>query len=199
MRAPESESGFTLVELLVALVIFGILSAAGVALLSFSVQSQGMAAERLDRVAEIRRASLLLSSDFGQAAPRLTRDEAGAVRPAFSGNGGDGNVAVTFVRRGWENVEEAQRPSLQKVEYGLVNGSLERRAYSFLDGAARHASMTLLEGVSGLRLRYRDAKGEWRERWDPQQPSELPQAVEMVLEVEGSGTVRQLFLTGTQA
>ena len=45
------EAGFTLVELLVALVIFAMLSAAGVLLLSSSVRAQGAATEALGEVA----------------------------------------------------------------------------------------------------------------------------------------------------
>lgn len=191
-------NGFTLVELLVALFIFGMLSAAGVTLLSFSVRSQGMAEERLGRTAELRRAGALLASDFGQAAPRLVRDRAGARRAAFRG-GVDEDAAVALVRRGWENVDGAPRPSLQKVEYRLANGRLERRAYPFLDGAEPMAFVIVAEGVEAMTIRYRDAKGEWRNRWDPADPAALPGAVEVTLATSHSGTVRQLFLAGAGA
>ena len=194
----RGEFGFTLVELLVALLIFGMLSAAGVALLSFSVQAQDMAGERLGALAEIRRAGALLTSDLAQAAPRISRDEAGATRPAFEGSSGQGDtILLSLVRRGWENLDGSNRPSLQKVEYSFSGGELRRRAYRFVDGAAAMEAAALVEGVRQLRLRYRDDKGEWRERWDPTQLTELPAAVELVIEVEGSGSIRQLFLVGT--
>lgn len=193
-------NGFTLVELLVALTIFGMLSAAGVALLSFSVRAQDAADERLGELAEIRRAGAMLTADLAQAAPRLTRDDAGSVRAAFGGGTGQSEpVSLTLVRRGWDNLEGAPRPSLQKVEYRLVEGRLERRGYRYLDGARPMAAMTLVDGVQRLRLRYRDDEGEWRDRWDPTWLTELPRAVELVMEIENSGTVRQLFLTGTGA
>lgn len=47
-----------------------------------------------------------------------------------------------------------------------------------------------------IRFRYRDGEGNWRERWDPTKPTELPRAVELVMDSEGSGTTRQLFQTG---
>jgi general secretion pathway protein J len=193
-------AGFTLVELLIALLIFGMLSAAGVALLSFSVKTQDAADARLGELAQIRRASALLTADLAQAAPRLTRDAAGRIHPAFSGGTGEGEApALTFVRRGWDNVDNARRPSLQKVEYRLVDGSLERRGYRHLDGAPPMAAVNLVEGVRSLRLRYRDGKGEWRDRWTPARSTDLPRAVELVLDVERGGTIRQLFLTGAGA
>lgn len=195
----RSEGGFTLVELLVSLFIFGTLSAAAVALLSFSVRSQAAADVRLDELSAFRRAGALLTSDLAQAAPRLTRDPAGAPRPAFIGTSGETEgVVMAFVRRGWENFDDAPRASLQRVEYALVAGRLERRAYPRLDGAAALPATTIWEGVRRVRLRFRNKEGEWRDRWDPAEPREMPRAVELVVDAEGSGTTRQLFLTGTR-
>ena len=192
------QKGFTLVELLVSLFIFGMLSAAGVALLSFSVRAQEAADARLGDLADFRRAGALLTGDLAQAAPRLARDGAGRARPAFHGTGGEqGGVALAFVRRGWENLDETPRASLQRVEYSFADGRLERRVYPRLDGAAPLPATVVVEGVRRIRLRYRDVEGAWRERWDPTNPAQLPRAVELVMDAEGSGTTRQLFQTGT--
>ena len=173
------------------------LSAAGVALLSFSVRAQEVAGERLGDLAELRRASALLAGDLGQAAPRLHRDERGAVLPAFRGSdGGRDGLLLSFVRRGWENVADAPRSSLQKLDYRLEKGRLERVAYPRVDGSAAGAPAVMIEGVRRLRVRYRDREGEWRDRWDPANAAELPLAVELVLDAEGSGTTRQLFIAG---
>ena len=194
----RGDDGFTLVELLVALTIFALLSAAGVTLLSFSVRAQAAADERLTRLAEIRRAGALLTSDLAQAAPRLSRDETGAVKPALLGGSGQGDaVILSLVRRGWENLDGSSRPSLQKVQYRWVAGRIERTAYAHVDGGPPMAPIAVVTGVRTVRLRYRDARGEWRERWDPTQATLMPSAVEMVIDTEGSGSIRQLFLVGT--
>lgn len=191
-----NEAGFTLIELLVSLAIFGMLSAAGVLLLSFSVRAQAAAETRLDDLAEVRRAGALLTADLAQAAPRLARDEAGIVQPAFTGTTGQG-LLLALVRRGWENLDGANRSSLQKVQYRLAGDRLERIAYPHVDGAAALPPATLMDGVRRVTLRYRDRRGEWRDRWDPVQPLLLPTAVEMVIDTETSGQVRQLFLVGS--
>ena len=173
------------------------LSAAGVSLLRFSVGAQEVADVRLDRLAQLRRAGALLAGDLAQATPRLSRDESGAQRPAFVGGSGEGNgAALAFVRLGVENVEESPRPSLRKIEYRLVDSGLQRRSWAFVDGAAPVSETVLLDGVRRMRLRYRDEKGEWRDRWDPTAAAKLPRAIELVTDVEGEGSIRQLFLTG---
>ena len=189
------QNGFTLVELLVSLMIFGMLSAAGVALLSFSVKAQETAATRLDGLSGLRRTRALLAADLAQAAPRLYRDETGSPRPAFLG----APAALALVRRGWENLDESRRPSLQRVEYRLAEGGLQRIAYPLVDGAAPLPPVTLLPSVERLTLRYRDSRGAWRPRWDPERPTDLPMAVELTVEAAGAPSTRLLFLTGPSA
>lgn len=195
-RRPLPQAGFTLVELMVALFIFGVLSTAGVALLSFSVDSQTASQEALADMGAIRRMNAALTNDLGQIAPRPARDIAGARQNAFYGGGGaDGDVLISFVRRGWSNYDGEARSSLQKVDYRLVDGTLERRAYPYVDGAEALPPARLVSGIESIAFRYR-SEGEWRDRWDPTLATELPDAVEMIVDIDGLGPVRQLFQTG---
>lgn len=195
MRA--GEAGFTLVELVVSLFIFGLLAAAGVALLGFSVRAQGAAGERLDEIAAIRRVSAIVTADLAQATPRISRSPSGAAQVAFFGSaGGDRQLAMAFIRRDWENPYGAPRASLQKVQYRLAGDQLQRSAAPMIDGAEQGPPATIIRGVKSLTLRYRIG-GEWRARWDATRPDAMPRAVEMVLDIDGLGPVRQVFQTGT--
>lgn len=193
MTPRASEGGFTLVELMVSLLIFAMLSAAGVALLSFSVRATGAANERLTEVAALRRVNALMSADLAQAVPRPFRDSAGLERAAFAG--GSSTTAFTLVRGGWSNPDLLPRSSLQRVEYRLVGDRLERLAWPHVDGAEPLPPAALLSGVSTLSLRFRN-DGEWRDSWDPERVDALPDAIEVVADVAGLGSVRQLFVVG---
>lgn len=190
-----TRNGFTLVEMLVALLIFGGLAAGSVALLSVSVRTQEVAAAKLGVAGEIRGASALIAGDLANAAPRLRRGEAGEPRPAFASTTG-GGVVVSFVRRGWENADGERRSSLQRVDYQLAGGELVRLAYPHVDGTQPTRRATLLSGVRSAAVRVRAANGEWREHWDPRNPAELPRALELVLETERHGALRQVLLVG---
>jgi general secretion pathway protein J len=193
----SAEHGFTLVELLVALFIFSLIAAAGVALLSFSVRVQTVTTERLDRMGALQRANALLTADLLQTVPRPVRDREGATVAAFVGNGGgNGAVALGFVRSGWSNPDGAPRPGLQRVEYRHVGDRIERVRWQMLDGADAHPPSTVIEGVRSFAVRYH-AKGVWRDRWDSRSLLAMPDAVEIVADIDGAGKLRQLFLTGT--
>jgi general secretion pathway protein J len=190
----RSSPGFTLVELLVALLIFGMLAAAGVMLLRFSVDAQSAATTKLDAIGAARRIDSLLAADMAQAVPRATRDAAGRTTPAFAGTP-DG---FTLVRGGWDNLDDAPRASLMRVEYRLSGGQLVRRQWPMLDGAAPEPAATLVDRVAGLRLRYRALDG-WRDRWDPIRLDALPRAVELVVRRVGAPEYRYVLLVGAGA
>lgn len=186
------QRGFTLVELMVALLIFSMISAAGVMLLSASVKTQAAVSEKLDALAAQQRLNAVLTNDLAQALPRTNRNGAGDRAPAFQA--GPQGFPLIFVRSGWSNPTGASRSNLQKVEYRLQEGRLERLAYAMTDGAEVLEPSIFLENASDARLRFR-VKGEWRESWDPERADALPDALELTM---GGANVqtRQLFLVG---
>jgi general secretion pathway protein J len=179
-------TGFTLVEMLIALTIFGMLTAAGIALLTLTVRTQETSERLLGEVGDLRRLGALLTADLGQAAARPSRDRDGRPRPAFTGSG----LTLALVRRGGDE------GALQRVEYRLDGNRLERLAYDRVDGESRAVAIRLLDDVRQLRLRYRGGEGGWRETWEPTDPGALPRAVELVSRDDAHGSVRQLFLVG---
>lgn len=194
MMARE-ESGFTLIELLVALMIFAMLAAAGVLLLGNGVSAQAQVRARLDDMASVQRAAGALAADLGQAVPRISRTEAGTLAPAFwSHREGEAMPVLQFVRGGWDNLGDLPRPSLQKVEYWVRQGRLERRTYAQVDGAAGDDPAALLDNVDDVQLRFRDGEGQWRDEWTPTQPDLMPRAVEMTVTRRGEPPVTLRFL-----
>lgn len=195
-RREPSQAGFTLVEVMIALLIFSMLAVAGVAILSFSVRAGAATGARLDDTAALNRTLSVLSADLAQAVDRPTRDEAGTARPAFVGEAGASAAPMLqLVRGGWSNIDAAPRPGLQKVGYRVEREALERVAYPQLDGAAPLAPAVLMTGIRDARLRYRIA-GAWSDRWDGTAGAALPQALELTL-VRTDGTAwRRLFLVG---
>lgn len=193
----SAERGFTLIELLVALVIFALLAAAGVMLLGNSVSAQAAIKLRLDQMTATERANGVIAADLAQAMSRISRTEAGTLAPAFFAQPrGEGAPIMQFVRGGWSNLSDAPRPTVQKIEYWLRAGKLERRSYPLVDGAAGSDPATMVENVEGATLRFRDAKGQWLDIWTPTQPDLLPRAVEMTLVRAGEAPLTLRYLVG---
>lgn len=193
----RAEQGFTLIEVMISLLIFGLLAAAGVALLSFSVRAQGLTGAKLDAVSARNHLSSILAADLAQALVRSTRGEGGEILPPFTGESGtNGPALLRLVRSGWSNLDGAPRPSEQKVEYRIEEGALVRIAYPMLDGASPLPPTPLLPRIRTVTLRYR-LKGAWSDRWvgTPQNP--LPDALELRIVRDTGVETRELFFVGT--
>ncbi len=185
------ESGFTLVEMMVALFAFGIIASGAVLLLRFSVDSEIASRDRLEKIADMRRFTAVLNADLAQAVPRTSRDRRGFVRPAFdTRDDASSTLMLRLTRSGWTNFDNAPRSSLQRVEYHLENGGIERRGYAMLDGGDAQEGSVLVTGVTDASLRFRDVRGVWSSAWTPESPGELPVAMEMRLQRSENGAAQ---------
>ncbi|MFM2100467.1 MAG: hypothetical protein RLZZ366_2006 [Pseudomonadota bacterium] len=188
----SAEHGFTLIELMIALFIFGMIAAAGVSLLAFSVKAQETTKARLADIGASERLSALLSADLAQVVPRISRDERGAPVPAFRS---DSNVLISYIRSGWGG-SGITHNGLQRVQWRLVDGQLVRAAADRTDGIATGTPNVMAAGVAQVRLRFRDKDG-WRDRWDTTQASALPRALELTVTPKHGPPLTRMFIVGT--
>ena len=195
--------GFTLVELLVALFIFAVMSALGYTAINQAMQNRERVRSQQQRLAELQVAMRYLVQDFSQIAPRPVRDLVGAAdEPSLRGDPRS-QPLVAFTRGGVANPAGQQRPMLQRIEYALDEANLQRVTWPTLDRtqAVTPQRRRLLGGVRAIRLRYMDAARQWVEQWPPtntpRTPNERlrmrPIAVEVTLELEDFGTVTRLI------
>lgn len=193
----KEQQGFTLVEMMVALFIFALITAAGVTLLSVGVRAQAAATRELESTGGLRRMSVLLANDLAQAVPRTARGGDGAVIRAFTGNDGTSDPLVMgYVRAGWSNPDGVMRAGVQRVDIVLNAGKLERRGYRDIDGDSPVATVVLADDVATVSTRYRDDKGEWRPRWDNALLNTMPVAVELTVTRGKQPPVTMAFVTG---
>jgi general secretion pathway protein J len=184
MTGRTAERGFTLVEMLVSLTIFALLSAAGAGILRASVTTQSAVDERLAEASAVGRLHALLSADLGQAVLRPTRGPGGE-RPAFSGSGSE----LELVRAGWINPDGDARSTLQRVDWQMAQDGLARVGHEALDGEDAGEPAVIGKGIRSAAFRYRSRAGEWSAAWQatPEQP--LPAAVELTLARAGEAAL----------
>ncbi|SCZ64885.1 type II secretion system minor pseudopilin GspJ [Thiohalomonas denitrificans] len=190
------QRGFTLLELLVALGIFGLVAAMAFSGLRTVLDAREQTARHAERLAELERTMLFLGRDVIQTVDRPIRDELGDTRPALSG--GEGHPALELTRSGWANPTGAQRSTLQRVGWEFREERLYRSAWRVLDRAhdSEPYSVPMLRGVRELTIRFLDADREWSDSWPPPEENTptLPLAISVSLELEDWGAVERLWM-----
>ena len=123
-----SQRGFTLIEVLVSLFIFSIISIGATTALTQSLKTKEQLASVMDELNEINIARTIIKNDMSAITLRSSRDELGDKRPysLFS----DSTVLLSFTRRGLENPGGLEkRGDLERVNYVFEEGSLIRISY----------------------------------------------------------------------
>ena len=123
-----SQRGFTLIEVLVSLFIFSIISIGATTALTQSLKTKEQLASVMDELNEINIARTIIKNDISAITLRASRDELGDKRPysLFS----DSTVLLSFTRRGLENPGGLEkRGDLERVNYVFEEGSLIRISY----------------------------------------------------------------------
>jgi len=196
----KSRQGFTLIELVVALAIFAVVSALVYGGLRSVLDTRNRAEEQATRLAALQTAFVLMARDIEQAAARRIRDDAGGPLPAMRGATSSGNSALEFTRAGWNNPAGRARSTLQRVAYSVRDGKLLRLTWAMLDRAPgdRPQETVLLDKVKGFEMRFLDPQMKWQLQWPPATTDNssqvmLPRAIEVSIDVEGWGRIPRMF------
>ena len=200
-------SGFTLLELLVALAIFALLSVMAYAGLSTVLTANQVLETNMERLNEVQRSITFLSRDIRQTVNRGIRDTFGDIKlPLIGASEFDtlGTSAIELTHTGYANPLGTKRSFLQRVAYRVEENTLYRNSWRILDQAqdSQADALAICHDVEALQLRYLDQTNTWHEQWPPSDPdyqgSDLPMAVEVTLTLTDWGqVVRLLPLAGT--
>lgn len=190
--------GFTLVELLVAMLIFALIGLASYTVLSQMTDSDARSKERQQALNEVQFAMLMLERDVRQMVKRPVRavpQEQRDIVVVSDGRALDSDMdGLAFVRAGWSNPNaQLPRSTLQPVLYRVRDNILQRIYNTYVDDvSARPFVQDLLHGVEDFRISYLH-DGETVTTWN--QPGQLPQIVVVKLTLEEYGVIERLLLT----
>ncbi len=201
------QSGFTLLELLVALAIFALLSVMAYAGLSTVLNANEVLDSNMQRLTEVQRSVTLLSRDIRQTINRGVRDTYGDMKQPLIGAASYdslGTPAIELTRTGYANPLGTKRSFLQRVAYRVEEETLYRDSWRVLDQAqdSEADALAICYQVESLVFRFLDQEDKWHEQWPPIdqdfQGPPLPRAVEVSLELTDWGkVVRLLPLAGS--
>ena len=194
------QQGFTLIEIMVAVAIFAVMSVMAWGALSRSLTDAEMLTARMDRLQAIQRSVRFLVTDLSQAAPRSVRNELGDTQVPAILSSLTGDFALQLTHGGWNNPAGLPRGSQQRSAYRLEEDELVRYHWNVLDRTYSNepVATVLLDDVESLLFRFYDDSGAISEVWPPQSAvgstsaRMRPRAVEIVLSLADVGEITRL-------
>jgi general secretion pathway protein J len=191
-RANAQQSGFTLLELLIAIAIVALLALMGYRALAALSASESRLSVEATRWRTLDLFFARLEGDLREAIPRAARN--GATRePAWLATAdATGNGALAFSRAGSEFAIDPGSVG-QRLGYRLRDGSVEVLYWGGYDRPrdSEPSAYALLSGVARFRLSYLTAGGSWVERWPVAGEADLPRATRVAVTLDSGEEIER--------
>ena len=185
--------GFTLVEALLALAIFGVIAVLAYRATAALATGEAQLSAEAQRWRTLETLFTRVEADFRQAIPRSVRAglQAG---PAWMGTRSAGQSALVFTRAGSEFTAEPG-PAGQRVGYRLREGTLELAYWPALDHneAMLPTVYPLVRDITSFDLEYLARNGAWLDRWPFLGEDDLPRAVRLTLTLADGIRIERMF------
>jgi len=166
-KTPKSlnSDGFTLIELIIAVAIFSLISTASYHLLQTVIDVERKTNKIWSNINNLQKARLIMERDLMQIVSRPIKNEHNQTEPAVVA--GDKENLVEFTRTGWRIFDNIERSELQRVSYQLKDNNLIRHYWPVLDRSSptETHSQIILTKVQDFQIVFMDYKNRWYRHW----------------------------------
>jgi general secretion pathway protein J len=175
-------SGFTLLEVLIAIAIVALLALMGYRALSALSESESRLSAEATRWRTLDLFFARLEADLREAVPRPARSGAAREAAWLAAVDAAGNGALAFSRAGPDFAIDPGSIG-QRLGYRLRNGSIEVLYWPGYDRPrdGEPAAYALLSGVTQFRLSYLTGTGIWVDSWPIGGEADLPRATRVMV------------------
>jgi general secretion pathway protein J len=203
MLDTRRQAGLTLIELLVAVAIFAILSGIAYRALTVVLESRGRIEQENRKWRELAIFLARLEQDIATAVPRPIRSAGDTIAPAFVGNAGGlrVNEGTVMLTRTALSVEPEHVEPPRRLGYRLRGNVVELMTWNALDQGPREEPriVVALRDVKEMQVSYVERSGQRLAAWPPPGAPDmiatLPSGVEVSLTLLSGERITRLFPT----
>jgi general secretion pathway protein J len=192
-----ANTGFTLIEIMLALFIFAIVALIATSALHNILSSRQQLALHSARLNQLQIAVSLLQQDLSQFINRPIYDNIGTTEPALIGQ----FQRIDFTRGGFINpLHSEERSNLQRVAYYVKDNNLIRVSWLHIDQTAQDSpkDKIILTQVSNIEFGYLDNSNGFRQNWfmsaNNSKQDKPPRAIEVTITLQKEGKIVLLIL-----
>lgn len=192
-------SGYTLIEVMVALSVFAIIAAMSANVLFHAFDIRKRVAKRANQMDELQMVTSIIRHDTEQLFLRSIRSENMRLLPMFTGK----YQYLEFTRGGMINPDAAvKESSLKRIAYLCRGDALIRRSWRALDAVHRnaHDDRVLLKNLQKCSFSYISIYHQTFNDWrafsieDGKKTEVIPTAIQLTIAPEGLGEMQLTFI-----
>ncbi|MCL5273114.1 MAG: GspJ family T2SS minor pseudopilin variant LspJ [Gammaproteobacteria bacterium] len=192
-------SGFTLIEILIALTVFAILATITSSTLYYAFSARTRVNEQAERLNTLQLAISIIQQDISQTVDRPIRGNEMRLFPGFVGQ----TQYLEFTRDGIINPNSIEkRSNLKRIALVCLDGTLVRRTWASLDPLNRNINedKELISNLSDCNFSYLNQNLQVLTEWRPEAVSQnqrkepLPKAIQLNLKLNDWGKLNMLFI-----
>lgn len=192
-------NGFTLIEVLIALMVFAIIAAITSSAMYYAFNTRSKINHYADRLAQLQLAVNLLDQDTDQIINRPVRGNEMRAFPAFIGT----SDYIEFTRAGVVNPHQlARRSTLKRIAILCQNNQLIRRSWLQLDSPdrQRYEDRSILDNLKTCAFSFIDKNKHSYNEWlaealtSDQSRQPFPPVIQLDIELMDWGKINLIFL-----
>src|SRR5690554_341499 len=200
----RTSSGFTLMEVLIAVTITAVIGLGVWQVINGVVTARDRVNDVSGEFENLQKTMLLLERDLNQLVNRPVRDVYGDFQAALSSR--EDSFELVLTRQGWRNPLGLRRSGLQRVGWEYTGTELRRRYWPTVDRGQEDNSqdLLLLDNVVSLEIRFLNSQLNWQDDWPSDQDLAslspgarpvlpMPRGIEITLEHELFGELVRTF------
>lgn len=197
LKLTKAHTGFTLLEMLIAIAIFAMIGVAANAVLSTVLTNDEVTKNFSTRLKALQQGFGAIERDLNQMVARTPRLLEGGRGTTVFQTGNElldsESEALVFYRLGWLNPDGLlPRGSLQSVAYVVQEGRLERWYFPYPEPefGAEPIKTVIIDNVLSIEYSF-----FMEDKWERKvEATKLPKAIAMEVDIEGLGKIQRKFL-----
>lgn len=194
----RKSKGFTLIEILIAIAIFAVLSLAAYQILQGVLRSGEISKSHDEKLIEIQRGMLLIERDFLQMVARKSRlsgVDSENLKAFYVGQRvlDSESEGIEFNRLGWTNpLNQLPRSNILRVGYRVQDKQLQRVYFLYPDVVSKEDAeqQVILNDIETLSFRFWN--NGWVTNWDV--ANTIPTGIEITIVSENYGEFKRVFI-----
>lgn len=195
-RRGPTQSGFTLIEVVVAMLLLAVMSILSWQALEAVLNANSRSEAAMQEEATLRSLWAQIDDDLFHLRPRPWADGLGGVEPAYMT--GQGEMVLAF-SRGGVPVSGRNPSGMSRVRYVLTEGRLLRRSWPMPVSPRETEPLerTLMEDVAAIHFEQLNAQAAFTPNWPPlneqHAPDSLPPMIRVRIELEDGNSSSRLL------